>query len=120
MVRSSTTSTTETRASAGDAPASSRSSTSANNSSESIAPAVAFARLSLTLRRSSRPTPLRKPGTKPLCENSHGPSVNGAVLFSLIGMPGDAFRTAASRAFVFTSPAMLANDASSHIGVVVR
>ena len=55
-----------------------------------------------------------------MCEKSHGPSVNGGVLVSSMGMPGDAERTAASTAFEHTRPAMLANERSAQIWRVVR
>ena len=55
------------------------------------------------------------PGTNPLCEKSHGPSVNGGVLVSSTAMPGEAERTAASTAFELTRPAMLANEGSAQI-----
>ena len=58
--------------------------------------------------------------TRPLCDSSHCPSVNGADADGSIGMPTLADRTAATTHPLRSAGATEANDASPHSGAALR
>ena len=72
-------------------------------------------RLGVVVERAARTR-----STRPLCESSHRPSVNGAAAVSSIGMPDVAERTAASTQPALSTGATEANEASLHSGSAER
>lgn len=62
----------------------------------------------------------RARSTTPLCDNSHCPSVKGAVALISIGMPTVAERTAATTQWLRSAGATESIDTSPHSGAWLR
>ena len=69
-------------------------------------------------RRATRGSTARS--TRPLCDSSHVPSVNGADADASMGIPTVAERTAATTQPLRSAGATDANDASPHSGAALR